>query len=195
MTRATHQSRRGNAMVVGLMMGTLLGYSALAVDIGMLHVADTQLQVALDASTLSGASEFDGATSGITKAKARAREISELNPVLSTTLDVPVAEFEVGTLEPFSVDCYLYGSQPVTAMPPGRYDAVVTLLYNGVVEDDPRPGYGDAAVAVSFDVAAGYDTPVHVDFVVAAGGAARDGAAPDRATKSPLGPPAPPASF
>jgi hypothetical protein len=85
-------------MVVGLMLGTLLGFSALAVDIGMIRVAATQLQVSLDAAALSGATEFDGSSGGIENAKARAIEIAGLNPVLSTTLLVVDSDITIGVV-------------------------------------------------------------------------------------------------
>jgi hypothetical protein len=77
--------------------------------------------------------------------------------------------FEITGVAPFVVDCYLYGSQPVTDLPPGRYEAYVALEYDGVLQDDPRPGYGYTELTVVFDVFAGLDTPVQLDFVVQAG--------------------------
>lgn len=77
--------------------------------------------------------------------------------------------FEIAGIEPFSIDCSLYSSQPVTDLEPGRYDAYVALSFDGALEDDPRPGFGATEVSVSFDVQAGADTPVFLDFVVPAG--------------------------
>jgi hypothetical protein len=126
-------------MVVGLMMGTLLGFSALAVDIGMIRVAKTQLQVALDAATLSGASEFNGVSSGVLSAKARARQVAALNPVLATTLDIPVANFEVGTQEDDGTFTL--------------WDGVDAKVVNAIRVDHTPPQIGSALGRVAFGIA------------------------------------------
>jgi hypothetical protein len=75
---------------------------------------------------------------------------------------------EVSGLSPFTVDCYAYDSQPITDLAPGRYTAYAALAFNGVIEDDPRAGYGNTEVSVTFDVAAAQDTSVPLDFIVSA---------------------------
>ena len=77
-------------------------------------------------------------------------------------------DFEVTGLQPFTTDCAAFDSQPITHLAPGTYNAYAALLFNGALEDDPRPGFGATELSVDFDVAAGVNTPVTFDFVVQA---------------------------
>lgn len=54
-----HGSRRGNAAVVGLSLSALMGFGALMVDLGIQRVTDAQLQAAVEAGALGGASYLD----------------------------------------------------------------------------------------------------------------------------------------
>jgi Flp pilus assembly protein TadG len=93
------RERRGNAMVVGLSVFVLLGFSALALDIGMIQVAETELQAAIDNAALSGASELDSTVSGIARAKARAVSVAAAHQVLGDGVTISTADVEVGNWE------------------------------------------------------------------------------------------------
>lgn len=80
---------------------------------------------------------------------------------------------EIAGSAPFTVDCFRFDNQPITGLLPGRYDAYIALLYEGVIEDDPRPGFGDTELNVSFDILPNTNTDVVVEFIVATGPAAR----------------------
>ena len=70
-------------MLVGLM-----GFVALAIDIGIIAIADTQCQNAADNAAVAGARTLNGTTSGNTAAattNAQARP-SAINPILSQAL-------------------------------------------------------------------------------------------------------------
>src|SRR2546425_530942 len=80
---------RGSSMVlVALLMVPLMGFAALAIDVGMLYTARTQCQNAADAGALAGAGYMltlnnlnGGAANSI---KAKAVEFANYNQVLST---------------------------------------------------------------------------------------------------------------
>jgi hypothetical protein len=92
-------SRRGNVFVVGLMLGTLLGFSALSVDLGLIRVSQTQLQAAIDSAAMSGAGRLDGTSAGITAATSTAIAVAALNPVNGVALNVATSDVKVGTYD------------------------------------------------------------------------------------------------
>jgi hypothetical protein len=91
--------KRGNAVVVILPFGVLLGFSALALDVGLIRVVDVELQTALDAASLSGVSELDGTDAGITRAAATAITIASLNEVLTQPVVLTAADVHVGAYD------------------------------------------------------------------------------------------------
>lgn len=120
------QGRRGNVMVIGLAFSVLLGFSAVAVDVGMIRLADTQLQASLDAAAFSGANEFDGTTTGVAKAITRTKTVADLNRVLDTNLNLPTSAITTGyhnksdgTFSPYpGVDVKFVNSVRVSYSPP-----------------------------------------------------------------------------
>lgn len=81
MNRHEARGRRGNAAVLGISLIGLLGFGALAVDMGWERVANAQLAAALDAATLGGVAYLDGTVEGVELAMERAVWIGNLNPV------------------------------------------------------------------------------------------------------------------
>lgn len=82
------RSRRGTVLpLFALMMVGLIGFVALAVDVGMLAIANTQCQTAADNAALAGARTIDGSTTGnITAAAINAQGAGAANSVLSTAV-------------------------------------------------------------------------------------------------------------
>lgn len=142
--RAEKGTRRGNAMVVGLLLGTLVGFSALSVDVGYVRVAQTQLQAAIDASALSGAGELDGTLAGISRAEATALSIAGMNPVVGTTLAITAADVEVGA----------YDDDAGTFTAWNGVDPADTV--NAVVVDHQPPQFASILSAIAFGIV-GYD--------------------------------------
>lgn len=93
------RGQRGNAVVVVLPFGVLLGFSALALDVGLIRVVDVQLQAALDAATLSAVSELDGTEASITRAYDTAKTIASLNYVLQRPLSLDAGDVVVGAYD------------------------------------------------------------------------------------------------
>ena len=90
-------SRRGHAAITALALAALIGFGALAVDIGVVRVARTQLQTSLDAAALSGATELDGTAEGIDAAEARVLEYAAYNQVLRHGVEIDPTDIEIGT--------------------------------------------------------------------------------------------------
>jgi hypothetical protein len=89
------QSRRGStATTVLLTVGTLFGFTAFGVDLGVATLGRAQVQNALDAGVLGGAAYFDGTASGVTTAVSKAQELVAENAALG--LAVSVTEVRVG---------------------------------------------------------------------------------------------------
>jgi len=137
LTRRT--SRRGNAVLIGLMLGTLLGFSALAVDIGLERFTDTQLQAAVDAATLSGASELDGTTTGITRAKSRTVSIAALHSTLNRPISLPASAIQVGTWDTKLSTFKLWDGKDPTVV-------------NAVKVDHTPPSFTTALASVAFGI-------------------------------------------
>lgn len=91
MMRSSFRStrRRGTILpIVAVSFVALCGFAALAVDVGMVAVARTQVQNAADAAALTGARSFDGsAGSGqVATATTNGRNAAVANPILSVAL-------------------------------------------------------------------------------------------------------------
>lgn len=74
----------------------MLGFSAVAVDLSMVHLAHSELQLAVDSAALSGAEALDGTTAGITKAIVIAKDVGLMNKVLGKALVVKSTDIQVG---------------------------------------------------------------------------------------------------
>ncbi len=58
--RMSKKQRGGVALIVGLTLPVLIGFSGLVIDLGGLFVAKTELQSALDSCALAAGQELDG---------------------------------------------------------------------------------------------------------------------------------------
>lgn len=94
-----HRARRGNATLVVLSFGTLLGFTALAVDLGLIRLSGTELQAALDAAALSGVGALDGTDPGITKAIDTAVAIAAANHLLGQPVSLASGDVVVGAYD------------------------------------------------------------------------------------------------
>src|SRR5580698_5838078 len=77
--------RRGAILpLFALMLVGLIGFLALAIDIGIIAVAETQCQNAADNAALAGARTLNGAANGNTSAAtSTAQAAAAINPILS----------------------------------------------------------------------------------------------------------------
>jgi hypothetical protein len=130
--------RRGNAAITVISMTVLLGFGALAVDIGMVQVANAQLQAAVDAGALGGAGYLDRSPLGMVTAREKAVEIANMNVVPGgwelTLEDVQVGKYIAGTFIEVS---------------PAEYETVDPTLVNAIrvdsVVSDLQAIFGNAA--------------------------------------------------
>ena len=130
--------RRGNAAITVISMTVLLGFGALAVDIGMVQVANAQLQAAVDAGALGGAGYLDRSPLGMVTAREKAVEIANMNVVpggwLLTLDDVQVGKYAAGNF---------------IEVTPAEFDTVDPTLVNAVRVDsavsDLQAIFGNAA--------------------------------------------------
>jgi hypothetical protein len=146
MHAVTRPSRRGNAMLVGLSMGVLLGFSALAVDIGLIRVATTELQAAIDSAAFSGSTELDGSVAGIARARSRALQVAGLNVMLGDAVGLTIAEVQVGNYVPSTDVFTLWDEDPLTV------DPLTVDKVNAVQIDHVAPQIGSALGQVAFGV-------------------------------------------
>lgn len=87
-------------MAVGLLLLSLLGFGALAVDLGIVRLGSSELQQTLDSAAFSGAQRFDGTQAGIDAAVATAIRVAAANPVMGQTIAVPAGNVVPGTWDP-----------------------------------------------------------------------------------------------
>ncbi len=98
MTRIRRSPRRDAAVVpiVAVCLVGLLGFVALAIDIGMMVVARTQCQNAADIAALAGARTLDGSIgNNVPAAVAEATQSAQNNLVLNT----PITAAQVTTVQ------------------------------------------------------------------------------------------------
>ena len=95
--RAVSKRRGAIAVFVVTSLVTLLGFGALAIDVGVLYTAQTELQVAADAAALAGATELlnearlrgSGELAFVfTAARQKAAQLAGLNPSMGTSPQV-----------------------------------------------------------------------------------------------------------
>ena len=85
--RKTSKIRRRGAILplFALMLVGLVGFLALAIDIGIVAVAETQCQNAADNAALAGTRALNGTSSGnAAAATSTAQAAAAINPILST---------------------------------------------------------------------------------------------------------------
>ena len=100
--RANGSGRRGERGVTLVMMALMLflalGFSALAVDYGMIKASKAEAQRAVDAAALAGASAFliaDPAIDKVPIAEERARDYAKMHTVRTTPITDPQIEVDV----------------------------------------------------------------------------------------------------
>ncbi len=103
-------SRRGNVVMTALLLSTVVGFTALSVDIGVTRLARTQLQTAVDAAAISGAQELDGTAAGIALAELRAIEFASYNTVLGRTVELMGDNVDVGTFDSYTQTFTAWGA-------------------------------------------------------------------------------------
>jgi hypothetical protein len=137
---SARRERRGNAIVVGLLFVTLLGFGALAIDVGLVRVGSAHLQHSLDSAAFSGVQQLDGTADGVDRAIATAIEIAAENPVLHTAVALADTDIVPGNWDP--------ASQQFTA-----WDGVDPAVVNALrIQTDELPvpaGLGAVAFARS----------------------------------------------
>ncbi len=95
-SRTSPWARRGNAAVTVLAMVPLLGFGALAVDVGMLQYSHSQLQIGVDAAAIGGAGYLDGTEAGMKRAIEKAITFGGMNQVLGRPLALTSANIKLG---------------------------------------------------------------------------------------------------
>lgn len=89
------KSERGVVLIfVAIALLMLVGFMALAIDVGFVFTAKADLQAAVDAAALAGAS---GLMLGPDEARARAIEYATKNPVYHNNVQLDLADIELGT--------------------------------------------------------------------------------------------------
>jgi Flp pilus assembly protein TadG len=88
-SRSVRSERGATLVIVALSMAALLGFLALAIDMGMLYTAHADAQRAADAAALAGASAFldNSAAAAVTPARQRALEYAERNTFQNGPID------------------------------------------------------------------------------------------------------------
>lgn len=115
-------NRRGNAAsIVALSMGVLLGFGALATDVGLMQVTNSELQVAADAAALAGASWLDGTSVGLGNAVAGAASVGSLNHMYGDSVQVNTLEVQLGIYDSNTGN---FEEVTTTFDDPGRVNAV-----------------------------------------------------------------------
>jgi len=90
------RTRRGNAIIFGLCLVPLLGFSALAVDVGTQRMTENELRHATKAAALAGAGYLNGTQQGLFDAINGAVAVGNENGVYENFL-VQTGDVELGT--------------------------------------------------------------------------------------------------
>ncbi|MEM6928156.1 MAG: pilus assembly protein TadG-related protein [Myxococcota bacterium] len=134
--------------MVVMMLTTLLGFTAMAVDIGMVGVGRAQVQVAVDAASLAAAGRLDGTESGLVAAARTAAEVAAAHQVLGT----PIA------IEPDGIVLGRYdedGGSVVEETEAALVDAVqIRLLPHDITTSFAAVAFDTRSVAVAAQVTA-----------------------------------------
>ncbi len=122
--------------MTAISMTAVVGFAALAIDVGMLYNVRTELQRTADAAALAGASKLldqhalmgtPDPADDIAAAKLRAQEIALLNPVYNDNPQVDGNDIQVGYLSnPENL------TEPISLANPAQYNTVrVTVRRDG----------------------------------------------------------------
>lgn len=88
--------RRGNATTTLLMLLPMLGFGALAVDLGTVQLAHHQLQTGLDAAALGGVGYLDGTEAGMQSAVEQTVAIASENNTLGQPISLVREDIVLG---------------------------------------------------------------------------------------------------
>lgn len=92
------RSRRGNAAYTVVSVFALLGFAALAVDIGHVRMVQAELHAATDAGSLAGVQGLDGTEAGLVRARELAVQFTFANLADRRSVVVdPTADVTLGT--------------------------------------------------------------------------------------------------
>lgn len=82
-SQTPHRRRQGGAVIlmVCFLLFFLLGFVAIAFDLGRLFIVKTELQTAMDSCALAAAQELDGQASALQRARSAGRSAGNLNRV------------------------------------------------------------------------------------------------------------------
>ncbi|HBY64710.1 MAG TPA: hypothetical protein DEH78_33230 [Solibacterales bacterium] len=105
MSSPNRSRQRGYVLVVTMVSAlALLGAAGLAVDMGKLYIAKSELQNIADAASVAAALELDGTAAGLTRAKAAAGATGLKWNFNSTTVTAPSVEFANSGAGPWSAN-------------------------------------------------------------------------------------------
>lgn len=97
--KKTNDPRRGTILpIVAVLLVSLCGFVALAVDVGMMAVAKTECQNAADSAAMAGARTIDGSASpNLTGATAAAQDAAIANKILAASVEASNVSIRHGT--------------------------------------------------------------------------------------------------
>ena len=159
MRKTFKASRHGSILpLFALMLVGLMGFVALAIDVGMIAIADTQAQNAADNAAVAGARTLNGTTSGnTTAATSSAQAAAAANPRF-VAIDQHFAEWPCSTayhysyssmtftpqFPPVSPDNYNLTQATVTPSISSFFSKIFGLTSFNVQATRPRPRTGRA---------------------------------------------------
>src|SRR5437899_4642335 len=91
MKRILTDDRGASLMLVAVSMVALLGFSALAIDVGMLYGAKAQAQNAADSGALAGAGSLILAPADAALARDTAKEFAEKHQIMKQQVSIDAA--------------------------------------------------------------------------------------------------------
>lgn len=141
-TRGQRAKRRGAAAVLTLVASAaLIGFAALAIDVGMLCGAHTELQRTADAAALAGAAKLldpsrltgtADATEAIEAARLAVQQVAARNPILNDRPTVNAGDITVGYLSnPNDL------TQPIATDDPSLFNTVRVRVRRDEIANGP----------------------------------------------------------
>ena len=136
--RKSRRNRENGSVLVilAICIVTLMGVAALAVDIGAVYAAKTQLQIGADAAALAAVQEL-----GNGQVQAVAAQYASLNSVMTTPITLDTSDVVTGYFD-FSTGAFTPDAQPPNAVrvtarrTPGSPDGPFELFFGKVIGRD-----------------------------------------------------------
>jgi Flp pilus assembly protein TadG len=143
----SRRNRDGNVIVSALLLLTLVGFTALVVDVGYGRTVRYQLEAAADAAAHAAVPYLDGTSAGITSARASATTIAAANrangaPVVLASTDIVTGVWSNGTFTASNTPAAVNAVQ-VTARVPS-----LDTFFGSIAFDVDSLSVRSAAVAV-----------------------------------------------